>query len=334
MMARNILGPGILALVTAAAWGQSTRSGDVELLPVQGNVYLIARAGANITLQVGPEGVLLVDAGSGAASEQVLAAIDRITSPGRTLRLEGKIRYIVNTTADRDHTGGNEQLSQAGVGFNTNDPLNSVSETPKNPAAIIAHENVIKRMMTPSDGEGAAPADALPQDTYSGESEVVKDVFFDDDGIEVIHIPAAHTDGDSIVYFRKNDVLSAGDIFVTTGYPVIDLERGGSLQGLIEGLNRLLDIAIPGHDEEGGTIIVPGHGRLCDEADLVEYRDMITIIRDRIMDMIRKGATLDQVKAARLTRDFDTEYGKGGPGSWGTDRFVEAAYHSLTQKRK
>jgi glyoxylase-like metal-dependent hydrolase (beta-lactamase superfamily II) len=147
----------------------------------------------------------------------------------------------------------------------------------------------------------------------------------------MIHAPAANTDGDTIVYFRRSDVVSAGDIFNTTGYPVIDLERGGSLQGVIDGLNRILDLAIPKHHEEGGTYIIPGHGRVCDEFDVAEYRDMITIIRDRIQDMIKKGMSLEQIKAARPTRDYDPRYG-ATTGSWTTDMFVEAAYGSLPRK--
>jgi glyoxylase-like metal-dependent hydrolase (beta-lactamase superfamily II) len=130
-----------------------------------------------------------------------------------------------------------------------------------------------------------------------------------------------------MVYFRRSDVISAGDIFVTDSYPVIDLANGGSLQGIIDGLNRLLDLAIPEHHEEGGTYIIPGHGRICDEFDVLEYRDMVTIIRDRIQDLIAKGMTLAQVKAARPTRDYDPQYGSNAGG------FVEAAYKSLAQRK-
>ena len=145
-----------------------------------------------------------------------------------------------------------------------------------------------------------------------------------------MHQPAAHTDGDSIVYFRRSDVISAGDIFLTTGYPVIDLAKGGSLQGVIAGLNRILDLAIPAHHEEGGTYVIPGHGRICDEFDVLEYRDMVTIIRDRIAAMIKKGMTLQQVKDAKPSRDYDPQFGATS-GAWTTDMFVEAAYKSLAK---
>jgi glyoxylase-like metal-dependent hydrolase (beta-lactamase superfamily II) len=327
----------VLLGVGSRAQNQGLPSTDVEILPVQGNVYLIARAGANITVQTGKDGVLLVDAGAAQMSGKVLDAIQKITSlrgGSRTEgRLEGKIRFIINTNSDADHTGANEPLSKAGLGYVTNDPANRLSGLGNDPAMLVAHENVVARLLAPPGGGTPAPVAALPQNIYTGAGESRKDLFFDDDGIQVMHAPSAHTDGDSLVYFRKNDVVSAGDVYVTTGYPVIDLQKGGSLQGVIAGLNRLLDIAIPGHSEEDGTIIVPGHGRLSDEADVAEYRDTITILRDRIEASIRNGATLEQVKTARLTRDYDPQYGAGGPGGANTERFVEAAYRSLTQKK-
>jgi glyoxylase-like metal-dependent hydrolase (beta-lactamase superfamily II) len=145
----------------------------------------------------------------------------------------------------------------------------------------------------------------------------------------MIHRPAAHTDGDTMVYFRGSDVLSTGDLFVPNSYPVIDLARGGSIQGVIDALNEILDIAIPEFRLEGGTMIIPGHGRLCDVADVAYYRDMVTIIRDRIQDMIRKGMTVEQVKAAKPTIEYDGVYGSTS-GFWTTDMFVEAVYKSLS----
>jgi cyclase len=329
-MKRNIpsLSKMLAFLLAAAACHAQPPGGDaVEVMRVQGTIYLIAHAGANITVQVGNDGLLLVDAGIARMSGQILAALQKIAPPN-AIRYQGRIRYIVDTSADADHTGGNESLSKTGVGTGTND-VGTADHT--SPADIIAHERVARRMASPGGKETPAPTSALPFDTYVGGG--VKDLFFDDDGVQVIHVAAAHTDGDSMVYFRKNDVVSAGDIFVTTGYPVIDVERGGGIEGEIEGLNKLLDIMIPGRAEEGGTIVVPGHGRLCDEADVVEYRDMVTILRDRIKAMADKGATLAQVKAANLTRDYDPQYGRGGPGAWPTDKFVEAVYQSLAQKK-
>ncbi len=335
-----LLGLGILpgsrqnsGLAQNVSLAQNARANEVEILPVQGSISMIARAGANIAVQIGREGVLLVDAGVAPMAGKVLAAVQTISHPNTASRLEGKIRFIVNTTADPDHTGANEILSKAGIGYVTNDPANRLSSFGGDPAILIAHEKVADRLLSPPGGGTPAPIAGVPQNIYTGAGEAVKDLFFDDEGIQIIHAPTAHTDGDSIVYFRKSDVVSAGDVYVTTGYPVIDLTRGGTIDGVIAGLNRILEIAIPGHSEEDGTIIIPGHGRLSDEADVVEYRDMIVILRDRIQAMVKKGATLEQVKAARLTRDYDPEYGAGGAGARTTHKFVEAANKSLAGKK-
>jgi glyoxylase-like metal-dependent hydrolase (beta-lactamase superfamily II) len=158
-----------------------------------------------------------------------------------------------------------------------------------------------------------------------------RDFFFNGEAIVLHHVPAAHTDGDSLVFFRGSDVVSVGDLFTPGSYPVIDLQNGGSVQGLIAGLNRILEITVPAKFQEGGTYVIPGHGRLCDEAEVVEYRDMVTIVRDRIQDLIKKGMTLEKVQAARPTRDYDTEYGTN-TGFWTTEMFVEAVFRSLGGK--
>jgi glyoxylase-like metal-dependent hydrolase (beta-lactamase superfamily II) len=174
-------------------------------------------------------------------------------------------------------------------------------------------------MSAPDGKQPAASFDALPTDVYRGQQ---KDLYFNGEPVVLLHQPAAHTDGDSMVFFRGSDVISTGDIFVTTSYPVIDLDRGGSIQGVIDALNRIIDITVPAALQEGGTLVVPGHGRICDEADVVEYRDMVTIIRDRIADLLKRGRTLEEVKAARPTEDYDPRYGS-------STAFVEAVYRSL-----
>jgi glyoxylase-like metal-dependent hydrolase (beta-lactamase superfamily II) len=281
---------------------------EIHILPVQGNVYMLVGAGSNITLQVGSDGVLVVDTQYAPLSEKILAAI-------RTLS-KGPIRYVINTTPDPDHTGGNEPIRKAGstiAGGNVAGDIQDAAEG----AQIIAHDNVIKRM-------GNVPQQALPTSTFLGDE---KKLFFNGEGIEFIHQPAAHTDADTIVFFRRSDVISTGDIFTTSSYPVFDLAAGGSIQGVIDGLNRLVDMIIPVYGQEGGTLVIPGHGRLSDLGDVINCREMTVIIRDRVQDMIKKGMTLEQVKAARPTRDYDPLYGSV-PG-WTTDMFLEAVYKSL-----
>ena len=181
-------------------------------------------------------------------------------------------------------------------------------------------------MGAPEGKRPAFPSEGWPTETFGGEKD---EVFFNGEAIEMVHAPAAHTDGDSIVFFRRSDVIATGDLFDTDHYPVIDITRGGSLQGVIDGLNRVIDLAIPAYSEEGGTMIVPGHGRICDEIDVVVYRDMLTIIRDRMKAMIAQKMTFEQIKAARPTMDYDPLFGES-TGPWTTDMFVEAAYKNLT----
>jgi glyoxylase-like metal-dependent hydrolase (beta-lactamase superfamily II) len=172
---------------------------------------------------------------------------------------------------------------------------------------------------------GSLPSTAQPTETFVG---LEKELYFNGEPVLMYHVPKAHTDGDSLVFFRKSDVVATGDIYRTDSYPVIDLQKGGSVQGVIDGLNRVLDLAVPAHHEEGGTFIVPGHGRISDEFDVLEYRDMVTIVRDRVEAMKSKGMTLEQVKAARPTLDYDSRYG-AATGAWTTELFVEAVYRSV-----
>ena len=171
-------------------------------------------------------------------------------------------------------------------------------------------------------------SEGWPSDTYVRGR---RRKFFDDEGIDIFYMPNAITDGDSIVQFRHSEVIATGDIFNTTQYPFIDVKNGGSIQGEIDALNAILDKTVYKRDEEGGTYIIPGHGRLCDEYNVAEYREMLAIVRDRVRAMIRQGATLDQVEErAKLTFDYDPLYGATS-GPWTTDMFVEAVYTSLKQ---
>jgi hypothetical protein len=177
----------------------------------------------------------------------------------------------------------------------------------------------------------AAPTAAQPTDTYFDEFHKLPE-YFNGEAVIVYHEPSANTDGDSIVFFRHSEVISAGNIFSTVSYPFIDLEKGGTLQGVINGLNHILDLAVAEYRSQGGTWIIPGRGRLSDTADVASYRNMLSIVRDRVQDLIDKGMTIEQVKAARPTMDFDGRYGSD-TGSWTTAMFIEAVYKSLKEKK-
>ena len=320
------LGPIALPIAITIVWLTMVRaqagapdSVDVRVLPVQGHVYMLVSAGGNVTLQIGDDGVLLVDTSVAEASDKVLAAIRTLT--------DKPIRYIVNTHAHPDHAGGNVNIARAGatIGGGTI----GAAFTPSG-ASILAHEQVLARMSAPTGQTAPTPGAAWPTNTFFGPR---KELFFNEEAIEILHQPAAHTDGDSLVFFRRSDVVSTGDVFVTTSYPVIDASWGGGIQGVIAALNRVLEITIPKREQEGGTYVIPGHGRLCDEADVLEYRDMVTIVRDRVQDMVKKGMTLDQVKASRPTLEYDGRYG-ATTGPWTTDMFVEAVYRNLSERAK
>jgi len=295
----------ILGAVVLGQGGQNFDDVEVHAVPVQGNVYMLVGAGGNITVQVGDEGVLLVDTQFAELSDKILAAIRGLT--------DQPIRVIVNTHLHADHTGGNANLVAAGGSL---DLAGRGGDT-----KVIAHENVLGRMSS-----GGVSPDSWPLETYFSER---KDFFVNGEAIVLLHPEAAHTDGDTIVFFRRSDVVSTGDIFVTTSYPFIDQQNGGSIRGIIDGLNQILEIAVPTRHAEGGTVIIPGHGRLCHEHEVLEYRDMVVIIRDRIQDMVARGMTLDQVKAARPTLDYDARFG-ADTGFWTTAMFIEAVYRDVS----
>ena len=282
---------------------QRLASGEVKSVHVQGNVHMIVGAGANIAVQVGEDGVLVVDTGNAGTSDKVLAAIKEL-APGK------EIRWVINTGMDANHTGGNEQISKAGRTVNGNI------------AAIVAHENTAARMIK----AGVADA-ARPFNTYF---EASRDFPFNGEPIVLYHDDASSDDTGTMVMFRRSDVIAAGDLFGTDAYPVIDLANGGSIDGTIAGLNRLLDLTVPSKMlEEGGTYVIPGHGRISDEHDVAMYRDMLVIIRDRIKNMVEKKMTLEQVKAARPTLDYDGRYGSDA-GPWTTAMFIEAIYREMS----
>jgi glyoxylase-like metal-dependent hydrolase (beta-lactamase superfamily II) len=300
--------------------------GGLEVLQVRPDVYMIAGAGANIAVQIGQDGVVVVDTGTAERAEQVVAEIRKLTPRA--------IRYIINTSADADHVGGNERLSAAGQSIIPTGGLNEIGAFGGR-APIIAEERVLARMGAPQGQEAAFSTGALPTHTYSAAlRELQKDVFLNGQAVQISYQPAAHTDGDSVVFFRRSDVVVAGDVMDTTRFPMIDLSKGGTIQGLIHSLNRIIELTVPPVPltwQEGGTTVIPGHGRLCEEAEVVDYRDMLTIIRDRVQDSIKKGLTLEQVQKTNPTQGYRRRYGSDS-GSWTTQMFVEAVYKSLTPK--
>jgi len=308
-----------VGLVVSARLGaqqpQNFDAVQVRVLKAQGNVYMLTGAGGNVTVQAGSDGVLVVDTQYAQMSEKLLAAIRGIST--------GPIRYIIDTHVHGDHVGGNENIKKAGAtiaGGNVSGDIKDAAEG----AQIWAHDNVLLRMSDPK-RTPAIPTAAWPTSTFTGKD---KKLFFNGEGVHLIHEPAAHTDGDSIVFFRRSDVISAGDIFNTTNFPVIDVPGGGTINGIIDGVNHLIELIIPVYGQEGGTMVIPGHGRLSDLGDVLNYREMATIVRDRVQDMKKKGMTLEQVKAARPTRDYDPLYNP--PGAFYTaDQFVEAVYRTL-----
>lgn len=304
---------------------QSQGSREVSVFPVQGAVSVLIGPGglsgesANVTVQTSDDAVVLVDTGREGVSEQFAAAIRRVSAR--------PVRFIINTRAARDHTGGNEALARsgrpsggraAGAGFLLADQNAG--------ATIIAHENVLSALSGAAGGK-AAPFGALPSETYF----TSRHELFNGEAIQLFHESAALTDGDSIVFFRRSDVISTGDIFSTLTYPRIDRAAGGSIAGLIAALNHIIDLAVPRDKQEGGTYIIPGHGRVADEADVVEYRDMVVIIRDRVQDLLTKGKSLAEIKAAKVTFDYERRY---STPAWTGEHFVEAIASSLSQSAR
>ena len=297
-----------LAVATLCEAQQDFSAVALTVLPVQGGVYMITGVGGNTSVQIGDEGVLVVDTQFAPLAPKIMTEIRKLSS--------GPIRFIINTHDHADHAGGNAGLAELS------------KPTVLEPLQMIAHENALARLSNPRDGEDPTPAGGLPADSYFTPT---KDFHFNGEAVFLYHAPNAHTDGDTIVLFRESDVVSTGDLFTPGAYPFIDRARGGSVQGLIAGLNQILHLTVPAKTQERGTYVIPGHGRICDEADVVEFRDMIVIVRDRVADMIARGMTLRQIQAARPTLDYDTEYVDEDSFITAAE-FVEAVHQSLTEQ--
>lgn len=285
------------------------------IVPVRTNVFAIMGAGGNITVQTGESGVLVVDGGAEQNVAEVITLIRSMT--------DRPIRYLITTHDDAFHRGGNPEIAQAGMKFGSMGAAGVRDEQPT--AEIIAHENVLTSI---SALDPAPPFEGWPTSTFFTES---KSLSFNQEGIDVLFVPKSHSGGDTIVYFRQSNVISAGDLYTPDRYPYFDVSKGGSLQGVIDGLNRLIDLTITENMQEGGTLVVPGHGRVGNESDVVEYRDMLTIVRNYIQEMIRERRSLAEVQKARPTFGFDPLYA-AGTTEWTVDEFVAAIYRELSKK--
>jgi cyclase len=317
------IGPSGSGAVASQGQAAAPASSELEVVQVRPDFYMIVGVGANVAVQTGRDGTVVVDTGRVERADDLVAAIGRLTSR--------PIRYIINTGADADHVGGNATVARAGrTIFNFGNALGAAM-TNNGAASILANEKVLLRMSAPTGEVSPFPAAAWPTETFETGR---KYMYLNGEAIEVLHQPRAHADGDSFVMFRRSDVVVAGDVLDTTAFPIIDTQKGGSIQGEIDALNRLVNIAVPSIPliwQEGGTYVIPGHGRLSDQTDVVEYRDMVTIVRDRVRAMVNDGMTLAQVQAANPAQGYVRRYGSASPSA--TRTFVESVYASLSSSR-
>jgi cyclase len=313
------------ALSVRAVSAAAADAGPLDVVQVRKNFYMIAGAGGNIGVQLGSDGIVLVNAGAAESSDRVLAALKTLT--------DGRIRYIIDADAGPDFVGGNEALSKAGYTIFTNTLGNSAfvkAMTNGGGASILSHDSVLRRL---SEGRTKYPSGAWPTEAFFTPRKALR---MNDEGIEVFYQPAAHSDADSFVLFRASDVVVTGDVMDTTRFPVIDLANGGSIQGEIDALNRLIDLTIaptPFIYKDVGTYVIPGHGRVCEQMEVVDYRDMVVLVRDVVADLMKQGKTLAEIQAARPALPYETRYGST-TGTWTTNMFIEAIYNSLNAGRK
>lgn len=360
-MIRRVIKSGVVAslvgtlcfVVTIGAQQQSPPSApQLKIIPVQGNVYMIPGAGANVVVSVGRDGVLLVDSGNEQSADKLLATVqwlnhDLMARPRPFMPCVGvacesspwgwsspsynqftaspapekPIRYILNTSAHPDHTGGNVKISLAGLTYTGGNVTGSITDSGTG-AAIVAHDRVSQHLQA-----AKVNPDAIPTDNY-GTPIYKLSWFFNGEGVQLFHMPNAHSDADSFAWFRFSDVIVAGEVYNTVTYPVIDTAKGGTINGVIDGLAQILDVAFAEFRAQGGTQIIPARGRVSDVGDVTNYRNMLYIIRDRIKDLKGKGRTLNQVKLERPTRDYDGRYGATS-GPWTTDMFINAVYQTV-----
>lgn len=337
------LSAGLVAAL-GVSLGTAHAQEPIDIVHVNGPIYMLVGAGGNVAASVGLDGVLLVDSGSTEMSGALLSAIDGLRERvveqrrndvepwGAEVRSSvlinrnppappKPIRYIINSSAAADRVGGNARLGTAGRTYTGGNVAGTIGDSGDG-AAIWAHEAVLFSLL-----ERGESFSMLPTDTYYRNGSKLSH-FFNGDGVRLVHMPAAQSGGATMVQFTRSDVIVTGDFFSQTSYPIIDIENGGSIDGVIAALNDVLELAVPEFRTEGGTMVIPAYGRLSDSADVGYYRDMLTIIRNNIQEMIKRGQSLAQIKAARPSRAYDARFG-ADTGPWTTEMFVEAVYRSL-----
>ena len=321
---KQIFTNGFLAAGLTLFAGASLPAQGLDVIKVRPNFYMIAGAGANIGVQIGSDGVVVVNAGDGKHSDEVVAEIKKLTPL--------PIRFVIDTNADADFVTGNGKVATAGQTIFTNalgqGTFNNAM-TNGGAAAILAHDSVLQRMSAPTGKAAPYPTESQPTEAFYPNRHTLR---MNDEGIEITYQPNAHSNSDSFVLFRGSDVVVAGDVIDTTRFPIIDLANGGSIQGEIDALNKLIDLAIaptPFIYKGVGTYVIPGHGRLCEQMEIVDYRDMVVSVKDVVADLIKQGKKLDQIKEARPALPYEKQYGSNS-GAWTTNMFIEAIYKSLT----
>ncbi|HTI66902.1 MAG TPA: hypothetical protein VL460_05065 [Caulobacteraceae bacterium] len=294
--------------------------GQEGMITIQNGIYVLQGPDGNVTVQIGPEGSVVIDSARKAQAAELVAALKALVGPHT-------IRFVFTTNGDPERAEAAYDVRKSGKAIFGGNVAGQASDL-AGEAVHMSHQAVLDRL-SGIGKDKAVDETEWPKETYAEEDY---DFHFNDEGVQFFHAPAAHTDGDSVVFFRRSDVVVAGDLWDTGAYPRIDTAHGGTVQGVLDGLNHVVELTIPGNKQEGGTLVVPGRGRPGDEAEVVEYRDMVTIIRDRIKDMADKGMTLDQIKAAKPSFDYDGRYGST-TGPWTTDMFISAVYEGVKPAR-
>jgi glyoxylase-like metal-dependent hydrolase (beta-lactamase superfamily II) len=304
--------------------------GQIYAMPVQGDIWVMGGepGESNVIVQVGDQGVLVVDTGVTAKAQELLARIRQLAALKSKPGEQKVIRTVINTDGLPDHIGGNEVIRKGGSAVVAGN-IQGVASLLTPGAEVYAAQNLLTRLVAdsakgdPNAAQGLWPTNTEDFDLYN--------MHFNGEAVQLHHPHAATTDGNLMVMFRRSDVLAAGDTVSMTGYPIIDTDRGGTIDGELVALNKIIEMAVPADKQEGGTVVIPGHGRLADQSDVVHYKNVVTIIRDRVQYYKNQGKSLQQVLALKPSWDYDQRWGSDvGPQS--PQQFIEAIYKTLPVK--